>query len=70
MDEAKLKPCPFCGNRYMTIFHTTSVDIVCRYCNASMRGSDETKTVKKWNTRCTVPDILGKEETNDNTGND
>lgn len=70
MDEAKLKPCPFCGNRYMTIFHTTSVDIICRYCGGSMRGSNETETVKKWNTRCTVPDILGKEDANDNTGND
>lgn len=65
MDEAKLKPCPFCGNRYMTIFRTTSVDIICRYCGGSMRGSNETEAVKKWNTRCTVPDILGEEGANE-----
>lgn len=66
MKDPYLKPCPFCGNRYMTIFRTTSVDIECRYCSARARGKTEEDAVRKWNTRCAVPDILEEEKDNDN----
>ena len=67
MDSPYLKPCPFCGNRYMTITRTTSVDVECRYCWGRARGKDEAEAVRKWNTRCSVPDILNEEEKDDNS---
>lgn len=59
---AKLKPCPFCGNKFiitMTIAKENRVLVVCQGCKAQIRGIyvegskeyAEEQIIKDWNTR-------------------
>lgn len=59
MNEAELKPCPFCGGRAQTTsyisytpFRDKKYAVKCKICKSSSALlDDEEKAIKKWNRR-------------------
>ena len=57
MTEPKLKPCPFCGSKNITLYEHEDFGcyIVCENCNSAMgtvnEPLDETEVIEHWNRR-------------------
>ena len=62
MSEINLKPCPFCGNIYITLGSVRTLGEVfaqCKKCGAQIYANGETKqdAINAWNRRLTMADI-------------